>query len=178
MSMEVSTYMLASGLIAGGMDWKQALGTILLGNLIVLIPLLSERACGREVRDSVPGVRAGIVWDARREYSGDSARDCGVRMVWHSVVDRRAGDPRDARCDLAGVEAAPWSVWACFLGFWALNMVVVWRGVESIRFLQGFSAPFMLIMSLAAAVLRAAQGGRALGPCFRSRAISIPRARS
>ena len=38
MSMEVSTYMLASGLIAGGMDWKQAMGTILLGNLIVLVP--------------------------------------------------------------------------------------------------------------------------------------------
>ena len=47
-----------------------------------------------------------------------------------------------------GVAAVPWSVWACFLGFWALNMVVVWRGVESIRFLQGFSAPFMLVMSL------------------------------
>jgi NCS1 family nucleobase:cation symporter-1 len=28
-----------------------------------------------------------------------------------------------------------------------LNMVVVWRGVESIRFLQSFSAPFMVIMS-------------------------------
>jgi NCS1 family nucleobase:cation symporter-1 len=39
-------------------------------------------------------------------------------------------------------------LWACFLGFWCLNMVIVWRGVESIRFLQSFSAPFMLIMSL------------------------------
>ncbi len=38
MSMEVTTYMLASSLIAGGMDWKQAIFTILLGNLIVLVP--------------------------------------------------------------------------------------------------------------------------------------------
>src|SRR5260370_10716616 len=40
MSMEVTTYMLASSLIAGGMNWKQAIFTILLGNLIVLIPML------------------------------------------------------------------------------------------------------------------------------------------
>ena len=47
------------------------------------------------------------------------------------------------------VAATPSSVWACFLGFWALNMAVIWRGVESIRVFQGFSAPFMLVMSLA-----------------------------
>jgi nucleobase:cation symporter-1, NCS1 family len=43
----------------------------------------------------------------------------------------------------------PVVVWASFLGFWLLNMYVVWRGVESIRFLQSYSAPFMLVMSLA-----------------------------
>jgi len=42
-----------------------------------------------------------------------------------------------------------WALWACFLSFWLLNMVVVWRGVESIRFLQGFAAPFMFIMAAA-----------------------------
>ncbi len=42
----------------------------------------------------------------------------------------------------------PWVLWTCFLGFWLLNMAVVWRGVESIRFLQSFSAPFMLVISL------------------------------
>src|ERR1700723_3970510 len=42
----------------------------------------------------------------------------------------------------------PHVLWASFLGFWLLNMDVVGRGVESIRFLQSFSAPFMLVMSL------------------------------
>jgi cytosine/uracil/thiamine/allantoin permease len=46
MSMEVTTYMLASSLIAGGMNWKQAIGTILLGNLIVLIPMLLNAHAG------------------------------------------------------------------------------------------------------------------------------------
>ena len=45
MSMEVTTYMLASSLIAGGMNWKQALGTILLGNLLEKI---FERITGSE----------------------------------------------------------------------------------------------------------------------------------
>ncbi len=38
-------------------------------------------------------------------------------------------------------------LWVCFLGFWLLNMLVVWRGVESIRFLQSYSVPFMIVMS-------------------------------
>jgi hypothetical protein len=41
MSVCIPTYMLASGLIAGGMNWWQAVGTILLGNLIVLVPMLN-----------------------------------------------------------------------------------------------------------------------------------------
>ncbi|HEX3373413.1 MAG TPA: cytosine permease, partial [Edaphobacter sp.] len=46
MSMEVTTYMLASSLIAGGMNWKQAIFTILLGNLIVLVPMLLNAHAG------------------------------------------------------------------------------------------------------------------------------------
>ncbi|HEX3471223.1 MAG TPA: NCS1 family nucleobase:cation symporter-1 [Silvibacterium sp.] len=149
MSMEVSTYMLASGLIAGGMNWKQAICTILLGNLIVLIPLLLNAHAGAKygipfpvfvrapfgVRGAnVPAILRAIVacgWFGIQSWIGGQAIHAMLLVVW------------------PGMAAAPWSVWACFLGFWALNMVVVWRGVESIRFLQGFSAPFMLVMSLA-----------------------------
>src|ERR1700723_1084114 len=46
MSMEVTTYMLASSLIAGGMNWKQAVRTVLLGNLIVLIPIILNAHAG------------------------------------------------------------------------------------------------------------------------------------
>ncbi len=46
MSMEITTYQLASGLIAAGMNWKQALGTVLLGNLIVLVPMLLNAHAG------------------------------------------------------------------------------------------------------------------------------------
>src|ERR1700739_905011 len=46
MSVCIPTYMLASGLIAGGMNWVQAVLTILLGNLIVLIPMLLNAHAG------------------------------------------------------------------------------------------------------------------------------------
>src|SRR2546423_2636029 len=47
----IPTYMLASGLMASGMNWSQALITILLGNSIVLIPILLN---------SHPGTKYGI----------------------------------------------------------------------------------------------------------------------
>src|SRR5262249_40467949 len=47
----IPTYMLASGLMAAGMNWSQALVTILLGNTIVLAPILLN---------SHPGTKYGI----------------------------------------------------------------------------------------------------------------------
>src|SRR5436309_1320132 len=42
----IPTYMLASGLIGAGMSWGQALLTILLGNMIVLAPILLNSHAG------------------------------------------------------------------------------------------------------------------------------------
>ncbi|HXB62139.1 MAG TPA: NCS1 family nucleobase:cation symporter-1 [Acidobacteriaceae bacterium] len=149
MSMEVTTYMLASSLIAGGMNWKQAVGTILLGNLIVLIPMLLNAHAGAKygipfpvfVRASfgvrganLPAILRAIVacgWFGIQSWLGGQAIYAMISVTW----------PHTAQM--------PGVLWACFLGFWLLNMAVVWKGVESIRFLQSFSAPFMLIMSLA-----------------------------
>ncbi len=149
MSMEVTTYMLASGLIAGGMNWKQALFTILLGNLIVLIPMLLNAHAGSKygipfpvfvrapfgVRGAnIPAMLRAIVacgWFGIQSWIGGQAIFAMLVVVWPATAH------------------LSWALWACFLGFWALNMFVVWKGVESIRFLQSFSAPFMLVMSLA-----------------------------
>ena len=148
MSMEITTYMLASSLIAGGMNWKQALFTILLGNLIVLIPMLLNAHAGAKygipfpvfVRASfglrganIPAILRAIVacgWFGVQSWLGGQAIAAMVNVLWPASVH------------------LPWVLWACFLGFWMLNMVIVWRGVESIRFLQSFSAPFMLVMSV------------------------------
>src|SRR5215471_14531919 len=46
MSACIPTYMLASSLIGGGMNWWQAIVTIFLGNLIVLIPMVLNAHAG------------------------------------------------------------------------------------------------------------------------------------
>ncbi|QHN02110.1 NCS1 family nucleobase:cation symporter-1 [Granulicella sp. WH15] len=148
MSMEVTTYMLASSLIAGGMNWVQAVGTILLGNLIVLIPMILNAHAGAKygipfpvfVRASfgtrganIPALLRAIVacgWFGIQSWIGGQSIAAMVNVLWPATA------------------AQPAVLWVCFLGFWLLNMYVVWRGVESIRFLQSFSAPFLLVMSL------------------------------
>jgi NCS1 family nucleobase:cation symporter-1 len=147
MSMEVTTYMLAGSLIDKGMNWKQAMLTILLGNLIVLIPMLLNAHAGAKygipfpvfVRSSfgplganIPAILRAVVacgWFGIQSWIGGTAIAQMVNILLPQTVNQ------------------PWVVAVCFLGFWSLNMLVVWRGVESIRFLQSYSAPFMAIMS-------------------------------
>lgn len=147
MSMEVTTYMLASSLIDRGMDWKQALGTILLGNVIVLIPMVLNAHAGAKYGIPFPvfvrasfGVRGANIPAILRALVA-----CG----WFGIQSWIGGTAIAQMINvLAPATAAmPWVTWACFLGFWALNMAVIWRGVESIRFLQAYSAPFMIFMS-------------------------------
>lgn len=149
MSMEVTTYMLASSLIAGGMDWKQALFTILIGNLIVLIPMLLNAHAGAKYGIPFPVfVRASF---GTRGANLPAMLRALVACGWFGIQSWLGGQAIAAMLAVLWPTTAqmPFVLWASFLGFWLLNMAVVWRGVESIRFLQSFSAPFMLIMSLA-----------------------------
>jgi NCS1 family nucleobase:cation symporter-1 len=147
MSMEVTTYMLASSLIAGGMNWKQAIGTILLGNLIVLVPMILNAHAGAKYGIPFPvfvrasfGVRGAQIPAMLRALVA-----CG----WFGIQSWIGGTAITQMVNVLApqTEHMPWVTWVCFLGFWSLNMLVVWRGVESIRFLQSYSAPFMVVMS-------------------------------
>jgi len=148
MSVCIPTYMLASGLIAGGMSWKQAIGTILLGNLIVLAPMILNAHAGTKygipfpvyVRASfgvrganVPAVLRALVacgWFGIQAWIGGQAIYSMLTVLWPAAVNH------------AGVS------WVCFFAFWLLNMLVIWRGIETIKFLEGIGAPFMLGVGL------------------------------
>jgi NCS1 family nucleobase:cation symporter-1 len=148
MSMEVTTYMLASSLIAGGMNWKQAVGTILLGNLIVLLPMILNAHAGSKYGIPFPVfVRASF---GTRGANIPALLRALVACGWFGIQSWLGGQAIFAMLNVLWPQTAnhPGALWVCFLGFWLLNMYVVWRGVESIRFLQSFSAPFMLVMSL------------------------------
>jgi len=148
MSMEVTTYMLASSLIAGGMNWKEAILTILLGNLIVLVPMLLNAHAGAKYGIPFPVfVRASF---GTRGANLPAMLRAFVACGWFGIQSWLGGQAIAAMIGVLwpATSHMPSVLWASFLGFWLLNMYVVWRGVESIRFLQGFSAPFMLVMSL------------------------------
>ena len=148
MSVCIPTYMLASGLIAGGMSWWQAIGTILLGNLIVLVPMLLNAHAGAKygipfpvfVRASfgvkganIPAVLRALVacgWFGIQTWIGGGAIYSMLRILWPA----------------AG--AWPGSLWVCFFVFWIVNMAVIWRGIETIKVLEGIGAPFMLCVGL------------------------------
>jgi NCS1 family nucleobase:cation symporter-1 len=148
MSVCIPTYMLASGLIAGGMSWRQAIGTILLGNLIVLIPMLLNAHAGAKygipfpvfVRASfgvrganIPAVLRALVacgWFGIQTWIGGQAIYSMLKIMWPAAIDFAGG------------------IWICFFAFWALNIAVIWRGIETIKVLEGVGAPFMLGIGL------------------------------
>ena len=104
MCMEITTYRLASGLIAKGMDWKQAIGTVLLGNLIVLVPMLLNAHAGAKYGIPFPvflrasfGVRGANLaallravvacgWFGIQSWIGGSAIDAMLIVIWPSAA--------------------------------------------------------------------------------------------
>ena len=149
MSVNIPTYMLASGMIAGGMNWKQALFTVFLGNVLVLIPMLLNAHAGAQYGIPFPVfARASFgVLGANVPAILRALVACG----WFGIQTWIGGEAINAMI----VALVPsWAYFSygpalCFLFFWLLNVLVILRGIETIRFLQGISAPFLLLIGLA-----------------------------
>lgn len=148
MSVCIPTYMLASGLIAGGMNWKQAIGTILLGNVIVLLPMVLNAHAGAKYGIPFPvfvrasfGVRGANVPAVLRAIVA-----CG----WFGIQAWIGGQAIYSMLQILYRPAANNSLisWICFFAFWLLNMLVIWRGIETIKILEAIGAPFMLGIGL------------------------------
>ncbi len=148
MSVNILTYMLAASLIQGGMNWKQAVATIFLGNLIVLVPMLLN---------SHPGTRYGIPFPvlARASFGVLGANVAAVLRAlvacgWFGIQTWIGGE---AISTLLATLAPGWKQFRygtaiCFLLFWLINLAVILKGIEYIRFLQGISAPVLLGVGL------------------------------
>ncbi len=153
----VPTYMLAGGLINEGMNWWQALLTVLLGNMIVLVPMVLNghpgtaygvpfpvlaRASFGTRGANVPAILRGLVacgWFGIQTWIGGSA----VYHLLNGITDGSlGGDP----LPILGINAAQT---LCFLGFWAVQLIVIWKGIETIRIFETYAAPFLILMGLA-----------------------------
>src|ERR1700726_4193641 len=149
MSVNIPTYMLASGMIAGGMNWKQAIFTVFLGNVLVLIPMLLNAHAGAQYGIPFPVfARASFgVLGANVPAILRALVACG----WFGIQTWIGGEAINAMLiALApGWQHFQYGPAICFGFFWLLNVLVILRGIETIPFLQGVSAPFLLLIGLA-----------------------------
>lgn len=153
----IPTYMMASGLISAGMNWWQALLTIALGNTIVLIPILLN---------SHPGTKYGIPFPvfARAAYgTAGSNLPALMRAIvacgWFGIQAWIGGQA------LQTFFAAFIPGWATFLGgpigghtptewlsfliFWAMNILIIYKGMDLLRIVENWAAPYVLVMTAA-----------------------------
>src|SRR5712692_3092211 len=147
-SVNILTYMLAASLIQGGMNWKQAVATIFLGNLIVLVPMLLN---------SHPGTRYGIPFPvlARASFGVLGANVAAVLRAlvacgWFGIQTWIGGEAINTLLATLAPrwKQFPYGTAICFLLFWLINLAVILKGIEYIRFLQGISAPVLLGVGL------------------------------
>ena len=144
MSVVITTYTLASGLMQQGMTWWQALITILLGNAIVLVPMILNAHAGTKYGVSFPvlcrasfGVKGANVpamlraivacgWFGIQTWIGGLALDALLTAVWPAW------------------HAVPGSVAIAFGLFWLAQVAIILRGLEGIKMLESWSAPLLL----------------------------------
>jgi NCS1 family nucleobase:cation symporter-1 len=145
MSVNIPTYLMASAMIAGGMNWNQALFTVFLGNIIVLVPMLLNAHAGAEYGIPFPvfarssfGVLGANVPAVLRALVA-----CG----WFGIQTWIGGEAINTL--LAAIITGWNHPWLCFFLFWLLNLAVILRGISTIRFLQGITAPALLILGIA-----------------------------
>ncbi|MCI0490058.1 MAG: NCS1 family nucleobase:cation symporter-1 [Blastocatellia bacterium] len=144
MSVVITTYTLAGGFIQQGMNWWQAMLTILLGNSIVLIPMILNAHAGTKYGISFP-VLCRASFGTRGANIAAIARAL-VACGWFGIQTWIGGTALD------GLMSAMWSGWATVAGhefimfaiFWLIQLAIIARGIEGIKYLESWSAPLLL----------------------------------
>ena len=154
MAVCIPTYMLASGMIAAGMNWWQAVLTVLLGNMIVLVPMVANghggtkygvpfpvlaRASFGTVGAHVPAIARAIVacgWFGIQTWIGGAAiYSILVVLGWINPV---------TEADIVPFLGISTGQFLCFLAFWVVHVLIVLVGIESIKWVEAFAAPFLI----------------------------------
>ena len=166
----IPTYMLASGLIGAGMSWGQALFTILLGNTIVLGPILANshpgtkygipfpvfaRAAYGTYGSNLPALMRAIVacgWFGIQAWIGGQALHVLLRTAWSGWPTLFGGALDGVSLSLGNatlfsLAGTTGSQLVAFMLFWSLNLLIVYRGMDVLRKVENWAAPFVLVMT-------------------------------
>lgn len=155
MSVVITTYTLAGGFIEAGMTWWQAMITILLGNTIVLIPMVLNAHAGTKYGVSfpvlarasfgtkganIPAILRAIVacgWFGIQTWIGGTAIDALFTTLWPGWASINAS-----------IAGNPLHTWISFFLFWIIQVVIILRGIEGIKYLESWTAPLLLFGGL------------------------------
>ncbi len=177
MAINVPSWTLAAGLIFLGMDWVQAVVTIALGNLIVLVPMLLNSHAGTKFGIPFPvfarasfGVgganlpallRAFVAcgWFGIQTWIGGTA----VFALFGALFGADSWWTNASAFGIGFGDPQPWTLWLSFGIFWLLNLYIILRGMNTLRIFESWAAPFLLIIAILLTVWMVAQAG-GLGP--------------
>lgn len=167
MAVCVPAYLLASGLISQGMSAWQAMATVLLGNLIVLVPMMLIGHAGTKygvpfpvllrasfgtIGARLPGLLRGLVacgWFGIQTWVGGFA----IYQILNAVSGASfVGSP----LPFIGIDLTQL---ISFLAFWVVQVYFIAKGIESIRWLETFAAPLLILSALTLLVWAYINGG-------------------
>src|SRR5262245_22256394 len=156
MSACIPTYMLASGLIGSGMNWSQAVFTIFLGNAIVVVPMILNAHAG-----TAYGIPFPVFCRASFGTAGANIPALLRALVacgWFGIQTWISGNaiykimavffPALAAPGAPTMLGITFPQFVCFIFFWGINMLVVWKGIECIRWLLNIKAPLLIALGL------------------------------
>jgi NCS1 family nucleobase:cation symporter-1 len=173
MAICIPTYTLASGLVDQGWTWQAAVGAVVLGNLVVSLPIALNSHAGTRygipfpvlarasfgvLGANVPALLRGLVacgWFGIQTWIGGWAIYKLIEAMWPGI----AALPRLLPA-FVGLNTGEF---LCFMLFWAMNVWIVLRGMDSIKVLETWGSPFLLAVGIALFVWAAVRVG-GIGP--------------
>ena len=144
MSVVITTYTLASGMMTQGMNWWQAMVTILLGNTIVLIPMILNAHAGTKYGISFPVLcRAAF---GTKGANVPALLRAVVACGWFGIQTWIAALALNTLFTAAwpGWTSVPGGIAIAFALFWLLQVAIIRGGIERIKHLGSFAAPFLI----------------------------------
>ena len=177
MAICIPTYTLASGLVDQGWTWQAAVGAVVLGNLVVLLPIALNSHAGTRygipfpvlarasfgvLGANVPALLRGLVacgWFGIQTWIGGWAIYKLIEVMWPGIATLPQLLPA-----FVGLNTGEF---LCFMLFWAMNVWIVLRGMDSIKFLETWGSPFLLAVGVALFVWAWARAG-GLGPMLQN----------
>jgi nucleobase:cation symporter-1, NCS1 family len=153
----IPSYMLASGAVKQGMTWWQAVCVVTLGNLIVLIPIVLNAHAGTKYGIAFPvycrasfGIRGAQIpamlralvacgWFGIQTWIGGAAIYIVLNAFWPGLAQWNTTIPG---LGTGTIE------FACFMAFWFLNIAIIWRGIDTVRFFLNTQAPILILFPL------------------------------